>query len=390
MNTQEVIYSIALSQLKGVNLVNARTLVDKAGSASEVFAHKNKIKEYIPDATERLIQAFSNTDEAMERAEKEIAFIEEKHIKALTLNSEDYPWRLRECEDAPVVFFYNGSANLNSERIINIVGTRKCSEYGRELVTNFVKDLHHYYPDTVVVSGLAYGIDICAHRAAMENHMSTIGVLAHGLDTIYPAAHKKTAENMLKQGGGLLTENLSNTSVDKVNFVRRNRIVAGLCDACIVVESAEKGGALITAELSLSYDRNVFAFPGRVGDKSSVGCNNLIRENGAALLTSAEDFLKAMNWPIPSDNDSSEPEATQQELFTTDFDEETRALLNCLEKADDMCINDIVTETHIPYERASFIIFDLEMKGFISSLGGGRYCLPMKWANKDSAIDLPL
>ena len=391
MNTQELIYSIALTQLKGLNLVDARTLIEKAGSASEVFAHKNRIKSYIPDAKERLIQAFTNTDEAIERAEKEIAFIEEQQIKALTLNSEDYPERLRVCEDAPIVLYYHGSANLNSEHVINIVGTRKCSEYGRELVSHFVKDLHRYYPDIVIVSGLAYGIDICAHRAAMENHMGTIGVLAHGLDTVYPASHRKTAENMIKQGGGLLTEHISNTPADKVNFVRRNRIVAGMCDACIVVESPEKGGALITAELAFDYDRSVFAFPGRISDITSVGCNNLIKKDVAALLTNAEDFLKAMNWPIPSGDDSSEAEeATQQELFP-ELEDEANTLLNILEGADNMHINDIVTKTNIPYDRAISLLIDLEMKHLVTSLGGGgRYCKAMKGMNKDSDIDLPL
>ena len=184
MNTQEIISSIALTKLNGLSLLNARTLLDSLGSASEVFAHRKDIVGVIPDASKRLVAAFDHTDEALRLAEEEMKFVEQKRLRVLTLNDVDYPQRLRECEDAPLVLYYCGSANLNSQRVISIVGTRKCSEYGREVCNNFIADLKRYYPDTLIVSGLAYGIDVCAHRAALDNGMSTIGVLAHGLDTI--------------------------------------------------------------------------------------------------------------------------------------------------------------------------------------------------------------
>ena len=371
MNTQEIISSIALTKLNGLSLLNARTLLDSLGSASEVFAHRKDIVGVIPDASKRLVAAFDHTDEALRLAEEEMKFVEQKRLRVLTLNDVDYPQRLRECEDAPLVLYYCGSANLNSQRVISIVGTRKCSEYGREVCNNFIADLKRYYPDTLIVSGLAYGIDVCAHRAALDNDMSTIGVLAHGLDTIYPSMHRQTAADMVHRQGGLLTEYGVHTTPEKGNFVRRNRIVAGMCDACIVVESSERGGSLITAELAMEYNRDVFAFPGRVYDEYSRGCNNLIRRQQATLLTCAADLLDAMGWDNPLKKDSKR-KVVQQELFP-DLTDEERALVNTLKDVDDKHINQIAIDANIPYSRASMILFDLEMKGIVKALGGARY-----------------
>lgn len=371
MNTQEIISSIALTKLNGLSLLNARTLLDSLGSASEVFAHRKDIVGVIPDASQRLVAAFDHTDEALRLAEEEMKFVEQKRLRVLTLNDVDYPQRLRECEDAPLVLYYCGSANLNSQRVISIVGTRKCSEYGREVCNNFIADLKRYYPDTLIVSGLAYGIDVCAHRAALDNGMSTIGVLAHGLDTIYPSMHRQIAADMVHRQGGLLTEYGVHTTPEKGNFVRRNRIVAGMCDACIVVESSERGGSLITAELAMEYNRDVFAFPGRVYDEYSRGCNNLIRRQQATLLTCAADLLDAMGWDNPLKKDSKR-KVVQRELFP-DLTDEERALVNTLKDVDDKHINQIAIDANIPYSRASMILFDLEMKGVVKALGGARY-----------------
>jgi DNA processing protein len=373
MNTQEIVSSIALTKLNGLSLLNARTLLDSLGSASEVFAHRKDIVGVIPDASKRLVAAFDHTDEALRLAEEEMKFVEQKRLRVLTLNDVDYPQRLRECEDAPLVLYYCGSANLNSQRVISIVGTRKCSEYGREVCNNFIADLKRYYPDTLIVSGLAYGIDVCAHRAALDNGMSTIGVLAHGLDTIYPSMHRQIAADMVHRQGGLLTEYGVHTTPEKGNFVRRNRIVAGMCDACIVVESSERGGSLITAELAMGYNRDVFAFPGRVYDEYSRGCNNLIRRQQATLLTCAADLLDAMGWDNPLKKDSKR-KVVQRELFP-DLTDEERALVNTLKDVDDKHINQIAIDANIPYSRASMILFDLEMKGIVKALGGARYRL---------------
>ena len=371
MDTQEIISSIALTKLKGLSLLNARTMLEALGSASEVFAHRKDIVSLIPEASQRLVSAFADVDEAMRLAEAEMEFIEKKRLKVYALLDEDYPQRLKECEDAPLVLYGCGNFNLNTQRIISVVGTRKCSEYGREVCNNFIADLKRYYPDALIVSGLAYGIDVCAHRAALDNGMSTVGVLAHGLDTIYPSMHRQVAAEMVHQQGGLLTEYTTQTTPEKGNFVRRNRIVAGLCDACIVVESSERGGSLITAELALDYNRDVFAFPGRVYDEYSRGCNNLIRHQRATLLTCAADLLDAMGWENPL-AEASKLKAVQQELFP-DLTDEERALVNTLKNVDDKHINQIAIDANIPYSRASMILFDLEMKGVVKALGGARY-----------------
>lgn len=371
MDTQEIISSIALTKLKGLSLLNARTMLEALGSASEVFAHRKDIVSLIPEASQRLVSAFADVDEAMRFAEAEMEFIENKRLKVFALLDEDYPQRLRECEDAPLVLYGCGNFNLNTQRIISVVGTRKCSEYGKEVCNNFIADLKRYYPDALIVSGLAYGIDVCAHRAALDNGMSTVGVLAHGLDTIYPSMHRQVAAEMVHQQGGLLTEYTTQTTPEKGNFVRRNRIVAGLCDACIVVESSERGGSLITAELALDYNRDVFAFPGRVYDEYSRGCNNLIRHQRATLLTCAADLLDAMGWENPL-AETSKPKAVQQELFP-DLTDEERALVNTLKNVDDKHINQIAIDANISYSRASMILFDLEMKGVVKALGGARY-----------------
>lgn len=376
MDTQEIICTIAMTKLKGLNLLNARTLLEAMGSASEVFAHRRDIMGLIPDASPRLVEALSQMDEAKKAAESEMAFIEQKKLRALTLKDKDYPQRLKECEDAPLVIYYCGTAHLNSQHIISIVGTRKCSEYGKEMCRNFITDLKRYDPHALIVSGLAYGIDICAHKAALENGMSTVGVLAHGLDTIYPSPHRQTSAEMVHKGGGLLTEYTTQTRPEKMNFVRRNRIVAGLCDACVVVESSSKGGSLITAELAQNYNRDVFAFPGRVYDDNSKGCNNLIKRHQATLLTNAEELVEIMGWHNPLAKNT-QADAIQQELFPH-LNEEELALVNCLKNVDDKHVNQLAIDTNMPYSRTSMILFDLEMKGIVKALGGARFRLIRK------------
>lgn len=367
---KEIVFSIALSKLKGLSVLNARILLDAMGSASEIFAHRKDILQMIPHASQRLQDALNHVDDVIDAAKKEVEFIERNRIKALTLDSNEYPQRLKECEDAPLVLYLCGDTDLNRQRVISIIGTRKCSEYGREVCRHFISEFKRYYPDTLIVSGLAYGIDICAHRSALGNGMDTIGVLAHGLDTIYPSMHRATAADMVHQGGGLLTEYTTNTKPDKMNFVQRNRIVAGISDACIVVESSAKGGSLITAELASNYNREVFAFPGRIYDECSAGCNNLIKRHQATLLTSVEDLIEAMGWHNPLAE--SHKKSVQQELFP-ELNEEEAVLVNTLKNVDDKHINQIVIDSNIPYSRASMILFDLEMRGIVKALGGARY-----------------
>lgn len=377
MNDQELLYAIALANLKGLSVLNARVLLETLGSAGEVFAHRRDIVGVIPDASKRLLDAFADVDDALKVAERELEFVERKHLRVLMLNDGDYPWRLRECEDAPLVLFACGDVDLNVAHVVSVVGTRGCSEYGRDVCGQFVADLKQYDPNVLVVSGLAYGIDICAHRAALESGVRTVGVLAHGLDRIYPSVHRSTAAEMVRNHGGLLTEYTTGNQPVKGNFVRRNRLVAGLCDACVVVESAEKGGSLLTADLALSYNRDVFAFPGRVHDELSVGCNHLIRRHQAALLTGVEDFVEAMGWCSPSFAKKKKVQAEQQELFV-DLTEEERVLVDVLKKADDKHINQIAIDSNMPCPRASMLLFELEMKGVVKALGGARFRLVRK------------
>ena len=238
----------------------------------------------------------------------------------LCLNDKNYPKRLMECADPPLMLFYKGQADLNRQHVIAVVGTRHCTTYGQDLIRRFMEDLKNLCPETLIVSGLAYGVDIHAHRNALQNNMDTVAVLAHGLDDLYPPRHRDTANEMISHGG-LITEYMTHTKIDKLNFVRRNRITAGLSDATIVVESAAKGGGLITARISREYNRDVFAFPGAVGAPYSEGCNQLIRDNGAALITSAADFVKAMGWQNELQIGQIRKAGIEREMFP-DLDEE--------------------------------------------------------------------
>lgn len=368
---EELLYTMALTRLPGLGMIGANRLMEAAGSATTIFSNAKNLKDIVPDVSQKVIDAIVNCD-VLRLCEAEIRFAEKNGIRCLTLNDEDYPSRLRECDDAPLLLFYKGTANLNSLHIINLVGTRHATEYGRDICQRFISELHEIMPDVLIVSGLAYGIDINAHRAALQYGMDTVGVLAHGLDRIYPAVHRRTAAEMLNHGG-LLTEYPSGTNPDRQNFIKRNRIVAGMSDATIVVESAAKGGALITADIAESYNRDCFAFPGRIGDEFSTGCNALIRNNRATLLQSAEELVKAMNWDYTPA--SSPREGIQRQLFP-DLTPEEELVTSQLEKnPDGLQINTIVVNTNIPINRMTGILFEMEMKGIVRALAGGIYKL---------------
>ena len=355
----EQLYSIALTRIPGLGLIGIHKLVDALGSATAVYRNRKDLCELVPGISPKQIKAL-DCPEAFRRAEEELLFTETNRIRCLTLTDEDYPSRLRECDDAPLVLYYRGNADLNALKIINIVGTRHATAYGQDICIRFLEELAAMLPEVLVVSGLAYGIDIHAHRAALANHLNTIGVLAHGLDRIYPSAHRKTAIEMLEQGG-LLTEFMSGTNPDRQNFVRRNRIVAGMSDATIVVESADKGGALITAGVAGSYHRDCFAFPGRINDEFSAGCNQLIKSNQAALILSAKDFVETMGWSEDKEKTSSTPR--QRELFPDLSEEEEKVVGLLKSRPDGLQINTLVVDTNIPVNRMSALLFELEMKG---------------------------
>lgn len=370
---QEIFYTMALTRLTNFNYQQALQLYRAVGSAQLLYEHRQDIGDILQDCSPRLMEALKDWDEPMRRAEAELRFMEEHRIRALTLNSDDYPQRLTECPDAPIILYYTGNADLNQAKIVSIVGTRHITTYGQDLVRRFVSDLRTFSPQVLIVSGLAYGVDINAHRQALENGYETVGVLAHGLDQIYPYRHRDTAAKMLNHGG-LLTEFMTQTNADKPNFVRRNRIVAGMADAVILVESAAKGGGLITAEIAQSYDRSVFAFPGNVGQPFSEGCNNLIRDNGAGLISNAQDFMKAMDWMDEVVRQRANADGIERNLFP-DLTQEERQIVSLLQETNDLQLNIITVKTGITIGRLTAMLFQLEMKGVVKPMAGGMYHL---------------
>lgn len=357
----EELYTIALGRLRGVSLAMALDCCRRYGSARAVFEHRHEL-------CGRVAAIGSDWSEALRRAEAELDFCGRYGIRVLCFSADGYPVRLRDCADAPLALYYRGTADLDARRVLAVVGTRRITDYGKDLCARFVADLGAMFPDCLVISGLAYGVDIHAHRAALAAGLPTVAVLAHGLDTIYPASHRSTAEAMSRQGG-LLTEYVSQTRPDKGNFVRRNRIVAGLADATVVVESADKGGALITARLAQDYNRDVFAFPGRVGDACSAGCNALIRQNAAALVTSAADVADVLGWRAEE-----KPAAVQRELFPELSADEAR-ICDLLRGTDGWPVNQLAVRADIPVQQVCALLFELELKGVVRPLAGGRFRL---------------
>ena len=372
---EELFYAMALTRLTNFNFQQALELYKAVGSAQQIYEHRNDIGDLVEACSPRLVEALKDWTEAMKRADFEQKFMQEHQIRAMTPLDDDYPQRLTECADAPIVIYYRGNADLNQSKVVNIVGTRQCTQYGKDLIHRFLLDLRQMCPQVLVVSGLAYGVDICAHKEALDYGYETVAVLAHGLDQIYPYHHREIAVKMLNHGG-LLTEFMSQTNADKQNFVRRNRIVAGMSDACIVVESAAKGGGLITAEIAQSYDRAVFAFPGAVGMTYSEGCNHLIRDNGAGLITCAEDFVKAMGWQDETKRREALSDGIERNLFP-DLSPEESSIVKQLQQTNDLQLNILSVKTGIPIGQLTALLFQLEMKGVIKPLAGGMYHLLM-------------
>ena len=369
MPEDELTALLTLNRIDGLGCIGAKYLYEQLGSAQEIFRNREHLKDIIPGIDTHIIDALSDSGyDSFIR--EELEFIEKHGIRCITPADHEYPARMLDCNDAPLVLFSLGNVNYNAARMVAIVGTRKATDYGRCMCHTFVKELHELCPDVTIVSGLAYGIDIESHKAALEVGCPTIGVLAHGLDMIYPGAHRPVAKQMLSDGG-LVTEFMTRTTPLGHNFVRRNRIIAGLSDAVVVVESAAKSGSLITAEIAGSYSRECFAFPGSVGDPYSVGCNELIRDNHAALITSAMDFANAMNW-----NDHGQKgRPIQKELFPELTDDESRVYERVRLKAQGVFISTLMSELNIPFPKLSSILFSLEMKGLVKQ-APGSLCKP--------------
>lgn len=373
MNEQQLLYNIALTRIGHFSLASALHLYRTLGSGEEIFLHRNEAQDILPDCSPRLIDNLKDWSEPLKRAEVELEFCRNNNIRVLCLGDDNYPKRLEDCADAPLVMYYKGNANLNQSRVINIIGTRHCTTYGADFIRRFIHDLKALCPEVLVVSGLAYGVDINAHQQALAVGYETVGVVAHGLDYLYPAAHKDVAREMVNHGG-LLTEFMTCTNADKGNFVRRNRIVAGMSDACILIESAAHGGGMITAGIAFDYGREVFALPGRVGDHFSEGCNNAIRENKAMLLTSVEDFVKAMGWEDDALRIEAQKKGIERQLFP-DLSPEQQRIVDVLTKSNDLQLNQLSAKAGIPIGDITSILFQMEMMGVVKPMAGGNYHL---------------
>lgn len=359
-------YQIGLSLLPMIGAINAKKLLAHCGNAEDVFRMKKKDLVRIPGIGSIIADEVLNSD-VLGRAEEEMNFIIKNNIQTVFYTDENYPERLKHCIDSPVMLYYKGNISLNHPKSIAIVGTRNATDYGKSNCEKIIEELKEL--DVLIVSGLAYGVDICAHKSALDNGLKTIAVLGHGLDMVYPAIHKEIAVRIEDQGG-LLSEYMSKTIPDKGNFPMRNRIVAGMVDAVLVIESGKKGGAMITADIANSYNRDVFALPGRISDSMSKGCNHLIKTNRAALIESAEDIKYLMGW----ESKKKAPKSIQKELFI-ELPPDENKLYEIIKKHEEIGIDDIFVQSEMPMSKISALLLSLEFEGIIKSLPGKRYRL---------------
>ncbi len=357
----DFLYLIALSFVPQVGPIGGRNLISYCGSAQAVFQKSTQELTKIPGIGEvqaNSIKSFKN----FKGAEEELKFCQKQNIQLLPYHASDYPKRLKRCYDSPLLLYYKGNASLDAEKTVCIIGTRKCTPYGKDFVQKLCRDLAN--SGILVFSGLAYGIDIQAHQSALENNLATVGVMAHGHDRLYPAVHKPVVREMM-QNGGLLTQFPSGTNPDRENFPSRNRIVAGLSDACIVVESDFKGGAMITAEIAQSYNRDVFAVPGAVSSKASKGTHHLIKSNQAFLMESAEDLIFQMGWK--------QGESRNQTQLALDITEVERQILTLFEVKSPLHIDELLDRCALTSSQLSLCLLELELKGLMKCLPGKMY-----------------
>lgn len=368
MQHSELTYQIALTLVDGIGDVLAKNLVAYCGSAEQVFKTKHLPLERIPGIGSVLAKSVVNSKQVLQRAEEEVQFIKDNGINPIFFTDKNYPQRLKNCHDSPVMIYYKGNADLNTLKVVSVVGTRTPSAYGRLMTETLIRDLAD--SGCLIVSGLAYGIDILAHKASLDNSLKTVGVLAHGLDRVYPSVHTQYAEKMMSQGG-LLTEFISKTNPDRENFPKRNRIVAGMCDALIVVESKKEGGSLITATIANAYNKDVFAFPGKAGEALSEGCNGLIKTNRAHLIETVADLFYIMNW-----NEEARPfKKSGQVPLLLNLSMDEQAIVDVFSKKDHLHIDEICHAANLPISKASSYLLQLEFSNIITSLPGKIYTL---------------
>lgn len=365
MNTSEKICQISLLEIEGIGPSIARHLIEHFGSAKSALSQDKTTYLELKQIGKNIITA-KEKGAIFRIAENEIEYCERNQIEVLSYNENQFPQRLIHCADAPLILYYQGCANLNKQKTISVVGTRNATQYGKNVCEDFIESLTPY--DPAIVSGLAYGIDICAHKKALKVKSDTVAVLAHGLDRVYPKAHANIARQIIDQGGGLLTEFKMNTNPDRENFPKRNRIVAGMSDATIVIESAIKGGSIITANLANSYNRDVFAVPGKIDDKQSEGCNLLIKTNRAHLMQSYKDVAYILGWDISTPNAS----VIQKDLFANCTEEE-RFIVNQIQSKSCVGIDEIANALKLPMSSVSTQLLMMEFKGIIKQVPGKKY-----------------
>lgn len=362
MKPEKLLAILRLQNTKNIGDVLAKRLINVVGDVEQVFKEKAISLQKINGIGAHVLKHLLDI-KGIKRAEEELIYIQENNLQFSYFLNDDYPINLKHCIDGPILFFNDGNINLNNKKIISIVGTRKITSYGREFCNQLIENLSKYNP--IIISGFAYGVDICAHNLAVKNNLQTIAVLAHGLDQIYPKTHKKYYNEVTKNGG-FITEFWHKEQPLRENFLKRNRIVAGLSKATIVIESAEKGGSLVTADIANSYNRDVFAVPGRTTDIYSKGCNNLIKNNQAHLLTSANDIIKMLNWDIQPSNISS---PIQQQLFIN-LNETEQKVYDYLLKKGKQLLDVIALECDIPVYKLSSLLLNMELKGVVKPLPG--------------------
>lgn len=368
MMESDLPYRIAFASLRGINRIMAGELLARVGDERRFFEMSERQLSVAMGFKSKLFED-GYRKRLIERSEREADFVVSSNIRTLYYKDEGYPTRLSDADDAPLMLFSLGDCDYNRGHFVAVVGTRHATPYGIAFVNHLVDDLSRQLAEPLtIVSGLAFGIDVAAHSSALKAGMPTVGVLAHGLNTIYPAPHRQIAADMVRNGGGLLTEYGRSEAIHKGNFVARNRIVAGMVDCVVVAESAEKGGALITANLASGYNRDVFALPGRTSDRYSAGCNSLIASNVAALVTEASDIIRAMNWPFKSE------EAVQQTLFA-DLSPEEHAIVDYLTQNGEAQLNRLSIALNCNVGKLMSLLIDMEFKGVVLAYPGGKYRL---------------
>ncbi len=363
MNSEKLLAVLRLQATKNVGDILAKKLITAVGSVENVFKEKPHVLHKINGIGTQVTQHLFDKNN-LKRAEEELNYIQQNNIAFSYFLEDDYPQNLKHCVDAPILIFKDGNLNLNNDKIISIVGTRNMSSYGRDFCNQLIEDLKEYNP--IIVSGFAYGVDICAHKAAIKNNLQTIAVLAHGLEEIYPKTHKKYIHEV-NNNGGFITEFWHDEQPMRENFLKRNRIVAGISKATIIIESAEKGGSLVTADIANSYNRDVFALSGRATDIYSKGCNNLIKNNQAHLLTSAEDIVKMLNWDIR------QAAVPKQEKLFVEFNSSEQKIYDYLQQNGKQLLDDIAINCELPIYQLSSILIQLELKGVVKPLPGKMF-----------------